>query len=99
MGKVMYLDQLLTRILSKNPDAQQDLILLSCFICDKSLKYPTESGIKSHKVSGQNHIFTTSGNSEGAPGAEGARRGVRVGEVLAHSQSGRRWGQTPVSDA
>ncbi len=30
MGKVLYLDQLLTRILSKNPDAQQDLILLSC---------------------------------------------------------------------
>ncbi len=38
MGKVVYLDQLLTRILLRNPNAQQDLILLSCFICNKILE-------------------------------------------------------------
>ncbi len=41
----------------------------------------------------------TSGNSEGAPGAEGARRGVRVGEVLAHSQSSRSCGLPWLSDS
>jgi len=41
----------------------------------------------------------TSGNSEGAPGAEEARRGVRVGEVLAHSQSSRSHGLPWLSDS
>ena len=41
----------------------------------------------------------TSGNSEGAPGAEGARRRVRVGEVLAHSQSSRSCGLPWLSDS
>ncbi len=38
LGKVLHLDQLLTGILSKNLDAQQDLILLLCFIRGKILE-------------------------------------------------------------
>ena len=71
-----YLDQLLTRILSKNPDARQGLILLSCFICDKSLKCPAESGIKSHIVSGQNHICDISTITVGGT----TRRRCEIGE-------------------
>jgi len=56
MGKVMYLDQLLTNPAEKSRCATGLNPFIMFYLRQKSLKYPAESGIKSHIVSGQNHI-------------------------------------------
>ena len=54
--EILHLGQFLVRILSKNPDVWQNLILLSCSIPDRILEMSCWIRDKSHLISGHNHV-------------------------------------------